>query len=108
MSELVVTGNQIVAALTKQHGAKTQEHAMTIDTASHKMHEAIDKGSPLAAMWYYRKVWATGALRALVGDDIWEMDGYRRMTLDELFVRGKLQSYRELPPQVIQIMADFD
>lgn len=37
-----------------------------------------------------------------VGDDIWDVKGYEKATLDELLVEGKLEPYRDLPPQVTQ------
>ncbi|CEJ83031.1 hypothetical protein VHEMI03063 [[Torrubiella] hemipterigena] len=108
LAELIVTGDEIRAALEQKHGAKPQEFVMSIDTVDRKLDETLAAGSPLAAMWYYRKIWATGALKGLVGDDIWEIDGYPKTTLDELLVQGKMQPYRELPERVIQIMAQFD
>lgn len=108
MSELIITGDEFAAALEQKHGAKPQEFVMNLDTVDRKLDEMLASGSPLAAMWYYRKIWATGALKGLVGDDIWQMDGYPKTTLDKLLVQGEMQPYRELPQRVIQIMADFD
>ncbi|KAN0098993.1 NAD(P)-binding protein [Hyaloscypha variabilis] len=101
LSELKATGQQIYEALRKKHGAEPQTFTHSLEKVDTEISKELERGSPLAAVWWYRRVWGAGQNVPNVGRDIWEVDGYPKVTLDELLVEGKIQPYREVPPQLI-------
>ena len=36
----------------------------------------------------------------MIGGDVWEVKDYAKATLQDLIVEGRLEAYREMPPQV--------
>jgi len=101
LSELKATGQQIYEALRKKHGAEPQTFTHSLEKIDTEISKELERGSPLAAVWWYRRVWGAGQNVPNVGRDIWEVDGYPKATLDELLVEGKVDPYREVPPKLI-------
>jgi hypothetical protein len=100
LTELLATGQEIAAALEKKHGKPPQTFNHSLEMVDGEIEKSIALGSPLAALWWYRKVWGTGQHTRMMGTDVWEVDGYPKLTLEELIVEGKLKPYRDVPPQV--------
>lgn len=104
LSELKATGQEINEALRKKHGAEPQTFTHSLEKVDAEIGKELERGSPLAAVWWYRRVWGAGQNVPNVGCDIWEVDGYPKVTLDELLVEGKIEPYREVPPQMIGVV----
>lgn len=43
--------------------------------------------------------WATGKHLELVGNDIWDVQGYPKTTLEKVVVEGDVEPYKAFPPQ---------
>ncbi|KAI1453280.1 NmrA-like family protein [Annulohypoxylon moriforme] len=102
VSELKATGSEIAAALKKKHGAEPQIFRHSLEKVDNEIETCIKNGIPLSLAWWCRKTWGNGTLVKSVGEEIWEVEGYQKATLEELLVGGKLAPYRDLPPQVKQ------
>lgn len=102
LCELAPTGSEIEAALEAKHGVAPQVSTHSFDRVNGEVEGGLQSGSPFALAWYCRKIWATGQQSQMVGTDFWEVDGYDKATLEGLVVRGKLEAYREMPPQVAE------
>ncbi|WQF76489.1 Putative NmrA-like domain, NAD(P)-binding domain superfamily [Colletotrichum destructivum] len=100
LCELAPTGKEIEAALEARHGVAPQVSTHSLDKVNGEVEGGLQSGSPFALAWYCRKIWATGQQCQMVGTDFWEVDGYDKATLEDLVVRGNLEAYREMPPQV--------
>ncbi|KAK5731374.1 hypothetical protein LTR15_001314 [Elasticomyces elasticus] len=104
LCELRPTGNEIASILAQAHGRDTTVTSDSLAKVSAGVTRCLAEGSPFALMWYCRKVWATGQQSKMVGSDIWEVRGYTKATLQTLLAEGKLEPYREMPPQIIGAM----
>ncbi|KAK6209758.1 hypothetical protein QIS74_11342 [Colletotrichum tabaci] len=102
LCELAPTGREIEAALEAKHGVAPQVSTHSLSRVNGEVEGGLQSGSPFALAWYCRKIWATGQQCQMVGTDFWEVDGYDKATLEDLVVRGKLEAYREMPPQVAE------
>ncbi|KAI0376617.1 NmrA-like family protein [Hypomontagnella monticulosa] len=102
LSELKATGNEIVAALNKKHGSEPQILRHSLEKVEDEIDTCIRNGVPLALAWYCRKAWGNGTLVKGVGEDIWEVEEYKKATLEDLLIAGKLEPYRNIPPQAVQ------
>ncbi|KAI1098844.1 NmrA-like family protein [Jackrogersella minutella] len=102
LSEFKATGSEIVAALKKKYGAEPQVIRHSLEKVTNEVDTCIQNGIPLSLAWDCRRAWANGTIVKGVGDDIWEVEGYKKATLDDLLVGGQLGPYRDLPPQVVQ------
>ncbi|OTB01757.1 hypothetical protein M426DRAFT_14212 [Hypoxylon sp. CI-4A] len=103
ISEFKATGDEIATALKKKHGVEPQIIRHSLEKVNNEVETCIENGVPLSLPWYCRKGWATGDLAKGIGEDIWEVEGYKKASLEELLVDGKLEAYHELPPQVKQL-----
>ncbi|KAI1370131.1 hypothetical protein F4677DRAFT_439185 [Hypoxylon crocopeplum] len=97
LMEVVPTGKEIAVALQKRHGRPCQIIRHSIDKVETEIEAGLDSGSPFTLAWYCRKIWATGKQKAMVGEDIWEVDGYQKASLESLIVGGELDAYRTPP-----------
>ncbi|KAJ3492446.1 hypothetical protein NLG97_g5392 [Lecanicillium saksenae] len=108
ISELAPTGNGIAEALEKKYGKRPVIFNHSLEQIDREIDLALEKGIPTAAVWYYRRLWGSGKLPELVGTDIWTVPSYSKLSLDDLIVKGKLETYRELPPPVLAgLLATF-
>ncbi|KAI0465551.1 NAD(P)-binding protein [Xylaria cf. heliscus] len=103
ISELKATGNEIAAALREKHGAEPQKIIHSLEKVDAEIDRGIQNGIPTALSWYCRKAWGVGDIVKGMGEDMWEMEGYQKATLRELLVEGKLERYKDIPPQVAQL-----
>lgn len=102
ISELKVTGENVATMLEKKHGALPRLSSLSLDRVNAEVEEGLKSGSLFTLAWYCRKIWGTGQQAKMVGADIWEVDEYKKATLEDLIVDGKLEAYRQLPPQVTE------
>ncbi|KAF6820620.1 NmrA-like family protein (Rossmann-fold NAD(P)(+)-binding protein) [Colletotrichum plurivorum] len=100
LTELTPTGREVAEALKKKHGASPKVSTHSLERVTSGVEDGLSSGSLFTLSWYCRKIWATGEQAKMVGTDHWEIEGYTKSTLDDLIVGGKLENYRELPPQV--------
>ncbi|XEV07472.1 hypothetical protein FSHL1_012759 [Fusarium sambucinum] len=98
--ELAPTGEEIAEALRRKHGEEPKIFTQSVEKAVEDFHTHLTSGHPilsrLSAAWFYRKLWGTGELTSMLGSDIWDVPGYRKATVDDLIVEGKVNPYRDL------------
>ncbi|KAM3479843.1 hypothetical protein MY5147_001523 [Beauveria neobassiana] len=104
--ELAPTGQEIAAALEKRHGRKPDIFTQSTEQVTAEFLARLDSDlSALAPAWYWRKLWGTGDLTRLLGSDIWHVPNVRKATLDDLIVKGEVDTYRDLS-QVLPILEE--
>ncbi|KAM3467554.1 hypothetical protein NHJ6243_000175 [Beauveria neobassiana] len=104
--ELAPTGQEIAAALEKRHGRKPDIFTQSTEQVTAEFLARLDSDlSALAPAWYWRKLWGTGDLTRLLGSDIWHIPNVRKATLDDLIVKGEVDTYRDLS-QVLPILEE--
>ncbi|KAH8632622.1 NmrA-like protein [Alternaria alternata] len=95
--ELAPTGAEIAAALEEKHGKEPKIFRQSIEKVEEDFSHRLDSDlSALTPAWYYRKLWGTGELTSLLGSDIWDVPRYKKATLEDLVVNGKVGHYRDL------------
>ncbi|KAI0883288.1 NmrA-like family protein [Annulohypoxylon maeteangense] len=102
VSELKATGSEIAAALKKKYGVEPHIFKHSLEKVDNEIETCIKNGIPLSLAWWCRKTWGNGTLVKSIGEEIWEVEGYPKATLEELLVGDKLSPYRDLPPQIKQ------
>lgn len=102
LTELTPTGREVAEALNKKHGTAPRVSEHSLERVNSEVEEGLNSGSLFTLSWYCRMIWGTGQQVRMVGTDRWEVEDYEKATLDGLIMGGKLESYRELPPQVRQ------
>ncbi|KAF3056305.1 hypothetical protein GL218_06512 [Daldinia childiae] len=102
LSELRATGKEIAAVLKKKHGAEPQIFRHSSEKIDNELDKAIKSGSPMALSWYCRKAWGEGLIVKGV-NDLWEVEGYRKATLEDLLLGGKLEPYRDVGPEMSKV-----
>ncbi|KAF6836283.1 hypothetical protein CPLU01_03781 [Colletotrichum plurivorum] len=106
LTELAPTGNEIAAAMKQKHGKEPEIIVHSLEKVQAAFDESLKAGVPAAAAWFYRKIWGTGELMAMLSSDVWDVPGYRKATLDDLIVSGKVGKYRDLPDFVVTYVED--
>ncbi|KAI8960081.1 NmrA-like family protein [Daldinia sp. FL1419] len=99
LAEFRATGEEIAAALKKKHGAEPQIFRHSLGKIDNELDNAIKTGSPLSLSWYCRKAWGEGIIAKGV-TNLWEVEGYKKATLEDLLLGGKLEPYRDVGPQI--------
>ncbi|KXH34388.1 hypothetical protein CSIM01_00299 [Colletotrichum simmondsii] len=102
ISELKVTGEHIAAISEKKHGAPPRLSSLSLERVNSEVEEGLKSGSLFTLAWYCRKIWGTGQQAKMVGNDLWEVQGYNKATLENLIIDGRLEAYRQLPHQVVE------
>lgn len=102
ISEFKATGNEIASALKKKHGSEPQIITHSLEKVEKEIETCIGKGVPLSLAWWCRKSWGSGTFMRGLGDDIWEVKGFQKATLEGLLVEGGLEPYKDVPLQVRQ------
>ncbi|GLA28229.1 NAD(P)-binding protein [Aspergillus phoenicis ATCC 13157] len=100
LSELAPTGMEIAAIMKKKNGSDPSIATRSIEEVDRMIEDCISKESNLAVPSYCRKIWGTGQMMKMLPDDLWEVKDYRKATLEDLVLGGKLESYRALPDHV--------
>ncbi|KAM3501050.1 hypothetical protein MY10362_005869 [Beauveria mimosiformis] len=104
--ELAPTGQEIAAALEKRHGRKPAIFRQSTEQVTAEFLARLDSDlSAIAPAWYWRKLWGTGDLTRLLGFDIWHVPNVRKATLDDLIVKGEVDTYRDLS-QILPILEE--
>ncbi|KAJ5707893.1 hypothetical protein N7488_007694 [Penicillium malachiteum] len=103
LSEVQATGSEIAKALEARHGSPPQIFRHTLEQVDYHIQKTLDEGAPLTMVWYGRRVWGSGGYEAGIGNDIWEVEGYKKKTLDEL-LNGGMEPYREFPAKILDLM----
>lgn len=91
LTELRPTMGEIITALQARDPSSPVKVAHEPDSAAL---ERIAAGHPLALMDLVKVLWSRG--EHSVGKDVFEVEGYRKATLDDLVVGGGLGKYREV------------
>ncbi|KAI8243708.1 Eugenol synthase 1 [Colletotrichum sp. SAR 10_99] len=100
LTELSPTGGDVANALKERNGEPPQVSNHSLEKINREIEDGLASGSLFTLSWYCRKIWGTGQQAQMVGTDLWEVEGYKKATLKDLIVDGKLEHYREMPPQV--------
>ncbi|KAH6610502.1 hypothetical protein Trco_000522 [Trichoderma cornu-damae] len=104
LSEFVVTGSEVAAALERKNGAAPQIFRPSIEQVKEEIAARLQKGDRSAILLAYRLPWASGKHLELVGNDVWDVEGYEKTTLDKVVVEGDLEPYKAFPPQFVALM----
>ena len=105
LSELIVTGSDIFQALHRKHNSPPKVFRQSLDQVDEEVSTRLSKGDRVAIVFVYRRPWGSGTQIDLVGNDIWEVEGYKKATLDELLVEGKMEPYKDFPPQFTEAIS---
>ncbi|KAJ5730907.1 uncharacterized protein N7483_005415 [Penicillium malachiteum] len=104
LSEIQPTGTEIASALEARNGSSPQIFHHTLEQVDNHNQKTLDEGAPLTLVWYGRRVWGAGGYEAAIGNDIWEVEGYKKKTLNELFSNGGLEPYRDFPAELLELL----
>ncbi|KAK2030798.1 NAD(P)-binding protein [Colletotrichum zoysiae] len=102
LCELRPTGKDIAATLESKHGIAPQIFSHSLEKVNGEVEKGLASGSLFTLSWYCRKIWGTGQQAQTVGSDFWEVNGYKKATLEDLVLGGELKAYRDMPPQVVE------
>ncbi|KAK1992714.1 hypothetical protein LX36DRAFT_617136 [Colletotrichum falcatum] len=102
LCELGPTGKDVAATLESKHGVAPQTSSHSPERVNGEVEKGLESGSMFTLAWYCRKIWGAGQQARMVGSDFWEVDGYKKATLEDLMLGGALEAYREMPPQVVE------
>ncbi|EWZ28387.1 NmrA-like family protein [Fusarium oxysporum Fo47] len=104
LSELAPTGNEIAAIMKEKNGREPSISTRSIGEINQTIEDCLSKESNLAVPSYCRKIWGTGEMMKMLPDDLWEVKDYKKASLEDLVIRGKLESYRALPDHVLEYL----
>lgn len=91
LNELSPTGSDIQEALSRRYGSPAKiAHASDEDSVQN-----IKNQHPFSLMDLTKLKWSRG--EHSVGDDIFDLKGYKEATLDDLIVGEQLGVYRDVP-----------
>ncbi|KAL7625745.1 hypothetical protein AAE478_004968 [Parahypoxylon ruwenzoriense] len=100
------TGQEIFSALEKKYGTSPQKFTHSLEKVENEIQACIKVGNRPTLAWWCRKAWGNGTSVKSVGEDIWEVEGYKKTNITELVVDGKLESYKDLPPPLVSLLND--
>ncbi|KAI0397528.1 NAD(P)-binding protein [Xylariaceae sp. FL0594] len=105
ISEFLATGQEIASLLRERHGGVApQVFHHSLSKVDEQIERDLESGKPTALSWYCRKTWGLGNVVKNVGGDVWDVEGYRKVTLREILLEeGRLEPYKDVPPQVAQL-----
>ncbi|OJI84190.1 hypothetical protein ASPTUDRAFT_147540 [Aspergillus tubingensis CBS 134.48] len=104
LSELAPTGMEIAAIMKEKNGRDPSIATRSLEEINQRIEDSLSKESNLAVPAYCRKMWGTGDMMKMLPDDLWEVEGYRKASLEDLVIGGKLESYRTLPDHVLEYL----
>ena len=104
MSELAPTGMEIAAIMKEKNGRDPSIATRSLEEVNRTIEDCISRESNLAVPAYCRKIWGTGEMMKMLPDDLWEVKDYRKASLEDLVIGGRLESYRALPDHVLEYL----
>ncbi|KAK7221530.1 hypothetical protein V2G26_009533 [Clonostachys chloroleuca] len=104
LSELTPTGLEIAAVMKKKHGSDPTTETRSLEDVNRTIEGYISNGSNLAVPSYCRKIWGTGEMIKMLPDELWEVEGYKKATLEDIILEGKCGNYRALPETVVEYL----
>ncbi|KAF4335853.1 hypothetical protein FBEOM_10278 [Fusarium beomiforme] len=104
LSELAPTGMEIAAIMKKKNGREPSIATRSLEEIDRSIEDCLSKESNLAVPSYCRKIWGTGEMIKMLPDDLWEVKGYKKASLEDLVIGGRLESYRALPDHVLEYL----
>ncbi|BCS03778.1 uncharacterized protein AKAW2_70656A [Aspergillus luchuensis] len=104
LSELAPTGMEIAAIMKEKNGRDPSIVTRSLEEINQRIEDSLSKESNLAVPAYCRKMWGTGEMMKMLPDDLWKVEGYRKASLEDLVIGGKLDSYRVLPDHVLEYL----
>ncbi|GMG07169.1 unnamed protein product [Aspergillus oryzae var. brunneus] len=104
LSELAPTGMEIAAIMKEKNGRDPSIATRSLEEVNRKIEDCISRESNLAVAAYCRKIWGTGEMMKMLPNDLWEVKDYRKASLEDLVLGGRLESYRVLPDQVLEFL----
>ncbi|XRM48847.1 hypothetical protein ABZX51_011756 [Aspergillus tubingensis] len=105
LSELAPTGMEIAAIMKRKNGREPSIGTRSLEEICQRIEDSLSKESNLAVPAYCRKMWGTGEMMKMLPDDLWEVEGYKKASLEDLAIGGKLESYRTLPDHVLEYLS---
>ncbi|GAQ43503.1 hypothetical protein AtubIFM56815_011052 [Aspergillus tubingensis] len=105
LSELAPTGMEIAAIMKRKNGREPSIATRSLEEINQRIEDSLSKESNLAVPAYCRKMWGTGEMMKMLPDDLWEVEGYKKASLEDLVIGGKLESYRTLPDHVLEYLS---
>ncbi|PWY62421.1 NmrA-like family protein [Aspergillus eucalypticola CBS 122712] len=107
LSELAPTGMEIAAIMKEKNGRDPSITTRSLEKINQRIEDSLSKESNLAVPAYCRKMWGTGEMMKMLPDNLWEVEGYRKASLEDLVIGGKLDSYRTLPDHVLEYLRNM-
>ncbi|GLB12213.1 hypothetical protein AtubIFM57258_009493 [Aspergillus tubingensis] len=107
LSELAPTGMEIAAIMKEKNGRDPSIATRSLEEIDQRIEDSLSKESNLAVPAYCRKMWGTGEMMKMLPDDLWEVEGYKKASLEDLVIGGKLESYRTLPDHVLEYLREI-
>ncbi|CEI67550.1 hypothetical protein FVEN_g5645 [Fusarium venenatum] len=104
LSELAPTGREIATIMKEKNGKEPSIATRNLEELNQVIEDCLSKESNLAVPSYCRKMWATGEMMKMLPDDLWEVKDYKKATLEDLVIGGKLEGYRALPGPVMKYL----
>ncbi|KAH7071083.1 hypothetical protein BKA63DRAFT_535076 [Paraphoma chrysanthemicola] len=104
LSELAPTGLEIAAIMKEKNGRDPSVETRSLEDVNQTIEDFISKDSNLAVPSYCRKIWGSGEMMKMLPQDLWEVEGYKKATLKSLVIEGELESYRALPPFIVEYL----
>ncbi|CAI6043957.1 unnamed protein product [Clonostachys chloroleuca] len=104
LSELTPTGLEIAAVMKKKHGSDPTTETRSLEDVNRTIEGYISNGSNLAVPSYCRKIWGTGEMIKMLPDELWEVEGYKKATLEDIILEGECGNYRALPETVVEYL----
>ncbi|KAE8339362.1 hypothetical protein BDV24DRAFT_176043 [Aspergillus arachidicola] len=104
LSELAPTGMEIAAIMKKKNGRDPSIATRSLEKVEKTIENCISQESNFAIPAYCRKIWGTGEMMKMLPDDLWEIKDYRKASLEDLVIGGRLESYRVLPDFVLEYL----
>jgi hypothetical protein len=104
LSELAPTGMEIAAIMKEKNGKDPSIATRSLEELNQTIEDCLSKESNLAVPSYCRKIWGTGEMMKMLPDDLWEVKDYKKATLEDLVIGGRLESYRALPDHVMEYL----
>ncbi|KAK2678580.1 hypothetical protein RAB80_007320 [Fusarium oxysporum f. sp. vasinfectum] len=107
LSELAPTGKEIAAVMKEKNGREPSTSTRSLEEINQMIEDHLSKESNLAVPSYCRKIWGTGEMTKMLPDDLWDVKDYKKATLEDLVLGGKLESYRALSDRVLEYLREI-